>query len=236
MELLRGRRQEAGAAPHGPGRGCLRGNRLLLRNLREFFSSLPGGQKRQAPSVLEGGQPFLRHLPLHQVVSRASEPGRCREPPLALQGRQLPRAAQRDQPPGLLPVPQVRPRLWEVTELHARVFGFIGGWGEEQRDVPPAGGELGFQANGWDLWDLWVGPPGRVTSLSREVCKKMAWTPYRRPRTWERWRSRCQCSLDSHSPKVKVYSRVSVPGLESAWLPRHLSLRPWFCALLCLSL
>lgn len=59
--------------------------------------------------------------PHFQVVSWPAEPGRCRESPVALQGRQLPCAAQRDQPPRLLLVPQVRPQPLEEqrgTVLH----------------------------------------------------------------------------------------------------------------------
>lgn len=33
----------------------------------------------------------------------------------------------------------------------------------EQRGVPPEARGLGFQARGWALWDLSVGPPGRPT-------------------------------------------------------------------------
>lgn len=52
----------------------------------------------------------------------------------------------------------------------------------------------GFRAHGWDLWDQWVGLPGRpsawlqlrMNSLSLEVCKTVEWKPYSRSRTWVR--------------------------------------------------
>uniref|UniRef100_A0A7N9D0T4 Src homology 2 domain containing transforming protein D n=1 Tax=Macaca fascicularis TaxID=9541 RepID=A0A7N9D0T4_MACFA len=69
-----------------------------------------------------------------QVVSWPPEQGGCREPPVPLQGRQLPSAAQRDQPPGLLLVSQEQPGL-PASEVRTDPRE-PGGAGSTQRALP----------------------------------------------------------------------------------------------------